>query len=152
MYVWHFQKEGGDAPEDAPSGSLIERDFSFARLLVALFKGVSELSSSLLDPTIIASTDVRLLLLNFCSRCFSLAKTPSQNSSFFDFFFRFPLSEVSTICSGCRSAKSCSRYVSNSEMFGDAGAVIKGSWLECANGERSILASNVQRSFLNFGA
>ncbi len=67
----------------------MERNISFARLVAALLKGVSPLSSSLLDPTIIASTDVRLVSLTFSSRSFSLVNTPSQNSSVLDTFFRF---------------------------------------------------------------
>ncbi len=146
MYLCFRIQEGGDAPEDAPSGGIVELDFSSARLLVALFKGVSVLSSSLLDPTIIASTDVRVVPLNCCSRAFSLARTPSQNSSFFDFFFPVPVAKISTLSSGCRGAKPFSRYVSNSNMLGDAVVVFKGSWLECATGERSLLASKLQRS------
>ncbi len=80
--------KGGDAPGEPPWGSLMERNIAFARLLAALLKGVSPVASSLLDPTIIASTDVRLVSLTFCSRNFSLAKTPSQKASFFESSFR----------------------------------------------------------------
>jgi hypothetical protein len=86
MYLCCPMQKGGDAPEDATSGGIEELDFSSARLLVALFNGVSVFSSSLLDPTIIASTDVRVVSQDCCSRSFSLARTPSQNLSFFDFF------------------------------------------------------------------
>ncbi len=122
MYVCQFQQfhKGGDAPGEPPWRSLMERNIAFARLLAALLKGVSPVSSSLLDPTIIASTGVRLVSLTFCSRSFSLANTPSQNSSFFESIFRLRWSEGSTFGGGCRGAKSCSKNASNSVMFGDA--------------------------------
>ncbi len=105
-------------------------DFSSARLLVALFNGVSVLSSSLLGPTIIASTDVRVLSQDCWSRTFSLARTPSQYSSFLDFLFLVPVANVSTLCRGCRWAKPFSKKVSNSNMLGEAVAILEGSWLE----------------------
>ncbi len=119
MMAWigkyHWIQEGCCRPEDAPSGSLVDVNFAFARhlvelsfvrVLVALFKGVPALSSSLVDPTIMASNGVRSL--NCCSRSFSLARWLPQNSSFSDNFFRLPDGKV-------MQNSPFSRYLSNSD-------------------------------------
>ena len=42
--ILHYKQAGRDGPEDAPSGLLVAVNFSFTRLLVALFAGMFVLS------------------------------------------------------------------------------------------------------------
>ena len=82
-------------------------------------------SSSLLAPTIIASTGVGVVSMSLNNRRFSLSKTPSKNSSFVDIFLRFPWLQVWTIGGDVRDSKTFSKKSSNSLISGEGTVVVE---------------------------